>query len=240
MAGKIAYYTAYFGPDSGWTNIVPPLFSRRHDCYYFTNNEKTLHKAADQGWIPVFLPSVPDSSEYLVNAMNSKELKLCPHRFTQLRDYEYTCWIDSTLIAFDEKIDTIVQMMDNEEILMCLTRHPNDWRSVWDEFNATSQLVKQQSSLASYKSYIQRRLDQGYKADTECFHCTGFLLRRNVEKVHLLCDLWLREVGECGVNCQICFHFVRQMYDGTVIGLKFYEFWDYNEPGVVFKYPDLI
>ena len=239
MIKKLAYYTSYLGPDTGWTNIVPPLFSRRHDCYYFTNNEKTFHKATAEGWIAVFF-NMPTSPNYLDNAMNTKELKLCPHRFVQLQDYEYTCWIDSTLIAYDEKIDTLVEEMDTQKILLCLTRHPADFRSVWHEYSATAELVKHQSALSSYKAYIQSRLDRGLRAETDCFHCTGFLLRRNVGEVHAVCDTWLKEVAECGVNCQICFHFVRQMYDGAVIGLKFYEYWDYNNPGVVFKYPELM
>lgn len=234
MSKKLAYYTAFFGDNSSWVNIIPPLFSAVHDCYFFTNNAEMYDRLGGTKWIRVFL-DIPIKTDYALSAMDSKELKLCPHRFEELQSYEFTCWLDSTLIAFDDKISPLLDKLDGYNIV--LTRHPAKFSSVWDEYRGSLALQKHQINKDRYLVYINSRLGRGFSEITDCFHCTGFILRRTCDEIADLNELWLEEVKECGINCQICFHFVKQIHGLPVMALEFYQYWDYNQPGVVFKYP---
>ena len=231
---RLAYYTAFFGDNNSWVNIIPPLFSNVHDCYFFTNNQDMYDRLGGTKWKRVFL-DIEIKTDYQLSSMDSKELKLCPHRFEELCGYEFTCWLDSTLIAYDDLICGLLDELNGCDVVM--TRHPSNLKSVWDEYYGAIALQKHQINRHRYAAYIESRLNRGYVAETDCFHCTGFILRRMCESVAAMCDLWLEEVKEGGINCQIIFHFVKQMYGKPVMGLDFYKYWDYNQPGVVFKYP---
>jgi hypothetical protein len=228
---KVAYYTGFFGVTDNWTCIIPGIFSKTEDCYYFTNNKLIYDRLLGSEWIRIFV-DIPIKPNYAESAMDSKELKLCPHRYEVLRPYEYTCWVDSTLYIIEKNVNAVIENLRTTGAEIAMAKHPHNKRytSVWNEYNEAMGLSKHQESRHKYKNYIEKKLQEGYVHEiTTSFFCTGFIFRKNCKRNSLMNESWLLNVHDCGMQCQIVYHFIQQEWRPYIVPIEWHSCFFYNE-----------
>ena len=226
---KIAYFTCFFGGENNYSFMIPPLPSTKNDCYFFTNNPIICEKLKNTSWICIWM-NIPIHNCEILDTMESKEIRCCSHRFSQLKDYEYLCWLDSKLQIYEDKVDEIINKMDLNSKTFALTKHPcsNDFHSVWDEYNLAIGVEKYGKQKEQYKKYIEKQLKLGFSEKINIHYCIGFFLIRTCDKSREIGEIWYKHIQECGIEDQISFQFIRQLYDNEIMELEYQETWKYS------------
>lgn len=220
---NLAFYTCFFGSDWNWSKIIPPLPSSEYDCYFFTNNEKTLKDLKTRGWKPVFLESVPVYNCNIKDCMSVKELKSCPHHFKILDQYDFTCYFDTKLSVDAEKVvDLALQLAAEPSKFLVMARHPHPNTSVWDEFWESMKHDKYKEQKFKMFDYIKDCVEKrGFsEAITNHWAC-GFILRKRSDFTQLVGELWLEHIQRCGIQDQVSFDMVQQRCAGGILPIEF-------------------
>ena len=98
-----------------------------------------------------------------------------------------------------------------------MREHPFIKNSVWQEYEVSMHQERYRLESQSYKTYINNQLNTGLKDEINQ-HCTTNLLLRNMkhEKINDLNNTWYAHIQECGIQCQISFFFVKQLFDDCI------------------------
>jgi hypothetical protein len=225
----LAYYTCYFGGDYNHSKLIPPLPSTTQDCYYFTNNHDIYEQLADTKWIRIFLEAIPIHNDLVKDTMETKEIRACPHRFEQLREYDYLCWFDNKLMVCEDIVQKCVDVLASSDLCVMLTKHPYSgiYKTVWDEYTLAIAHDKYRQQAAQYKSYIQSQISKGFSESISVFYCGGFSIRKRCTKTTEFNECWYRHIQECGIEDQISLQFVEQEFRPFIHGLAYQETWKY-------------
>ncbi len=211
QSGSIVYYTCFFGPDGGVGDAIPTPPSATAPCFYFSNNAATLKSAAEKGWKTVNVP-VQVKATNRNNAVDSKELKACPHRFKELQGFTYSCYFDSKMQINESAINSLLPRLTGD-VVMLVTRHINIKNSVWNEYAIAMQQPRYSQDSEKYKAYIERRKQEGLSNSSPDPHYqTGFILRKSGTLVDRIGEEWYRDIMDTGAECQISFFFIKEKY----------------------------
>lgn len=222
----IAFYTCFFGGDSNWANVIADVPSTTEDCYYFTNNPTTYVRLEHSGWKRVWC-DIPIRNDNVLDAMNVKHLRCCPHEYDILRDYEYICWIDSKLKVTDiQKVYDMMNSLVGTKVI-ALTRHPIPHVDVWGEYNLAIQYPKYESQKELYFAYIHKKLQEGFDEKKPLRHCVGFSVRKQCENVEKIGETWYSHIQECGIEDQISWQFVAQHFEDCIQEFGYQYCWSY-------------
>jgi hypothetical protein len=226
---KLAYFTCFFGSENNYSFMIPPLPSEKNDCYFFTNNPIIYGKLENTLWIRIWL-DIPIHNSHILDTMESKEIRCCSHRFPQLTGYEYLCWLDSKIQIYENKVDEIVNEMDLNGKTIALTKHPysDRFHSVWDEYNLAIGVEKYGKQKEQYKKYIEKQLSFGFSEKINIHYGCTFRLFKCCDKTREIGELWFKHIQECGIEDQISFQFIRQIYDDEIMALEYQETWKYS------------
>jgi len=225
---KIAFYTCFFGDDSNVSNVISPVPSEKYDCYYFTNNINTYNKLIDTKWKRILI-AIPIKQSYNLNSMDSKELKACPNHYEILNDYDYTCYFDSKLYIEAHSVEKLIETeLSNSQSVMILAKHGylalNNWKpSVWYEFNECLHQERYYIEKDRYFNYIQKQLDKGLVDTNNTHYSTHFIIRKNSTLTNQINELWYEHIKECGIECQISFFFINQLYVDYIKSIESYQ-----------------
>ena len=97
----LAFYTYFYGDDNNVAFKIPKLPTIKYNCYYYTNNIKMFNKILKTQWIPIFI-DVKFRAGLIESNFYGKHIKSCPHKYKELKYYDYLVFLDSKL----EKIST--------------------------------------------------------------------------------------------------------------------------------------
>jgi hypothetical protein len=88
---------------------------------------------------------------------------------------------------------------------------------VWDEYNESMNQERYRLESNKYKNYINNQIKNGLSEVTE-HHCACGILIRNMkhEKMNELNETWYQHIQECGIQDQISFFFVKQLFEGCI------------------------
>jgi len=227
---RLAYYTCYFGGYDNHSMLIPPLPSETDDCYYFTNNPLIYNCLSGTSWIRIFMNTIPIHNDLVLDTMETKELRSCPHRFEQLREYDYLCWLDSKIEVYDNVVKNCIDVLASSDLCIVLTKHPYSeiYKTVWDEYKLAITYDKYMHQAHQYKSYIQSKISQGFSESISVFYCGGFSIRKRCDKTTEFNECWYRNIQECGIEDQISLQFVEQDFRPHIYGLKYQETWKYS------------
>ena len=224
----LCYYTCFIGSNNNASNVVPNVPSNKYDCYYFTNNtEKYLYLLNTQ-WIPILLDDIPVNEDYNISSFQSKELKACPHRFSQLAKYKYTCYFDSKLNLYEDIILNKIVNMEEQNKIICISKHHCIQGKVWDEYTeAINYQNRYYIEKDRYSNYINKNLSLDFKDKMEYHYTTNFIVRKNNDYCKLINNTWYEHIKECGIQCQISFFFIQQIFKDTIYTVEFSECYKY-------------
>ena len=191
----------------------------------YLNNKNILEKlqiSDNPKWIPIF-DDKPINDDEVQSAMFSKKAKAVPEYFNVLNNYDYTCYLDSKLEKvsekFVEKFINIYFIIHNYALL--IREHDFLKDNVWNEFNECLKQSRYNSEKDKYIAYINKQKDNGLSEIT-AYHCmTGFLIRNMKHPIiKNLNNTWFSHIEECGIECQISFFFVKQLFEGYIHPFK--------------------
>ena len=199
----LCYYTCFFGSNNNVSNVVPNVPSNNYDCYYFTNNTDKYLDLLNTPWIPVLLNDIPVNEDYNISSFQSKELKACPHRFSQLTKYKYTCYFDSKLNLYEDIILNKITNMDQKNKIICISKHHCIQGKVWDEYTeAINYQNRYYIEKDRYSNYINKNLSLDFKDTMDLLLHHNNFLRKNYQPNR---DKYLEKFG---VNKKISNFFV--------------------------------
>lgn len=215
---NLAFYTCFYGSDNNSAFKIPDIPSLTHDCYYYTNNAKILNLIKKTKWIEIY-DNKQVNDDPIESCMEAKHVKVLPHMYEELKHYEYLCFMDSKLGRINEKfIEGIINdFFIEQNFALLLREHWFIHNSVWDEYYESMKQNRYKCESDKYIKYINNQIDAGLK-DNTINHCACGLLIRNMkhEKIVDINETWYDHIRECGIQDQISFFFVKQMFEGNV------------------------
>lgn len=212
----LCFYTVYIG-GSGQVSSVPSL---EYDCYYFSNNVDLLKQATQAGWISIYR-NIQTQSE-IESCFKAKHVKILPHTYDIFKQYKYTCFTDSKLDVVNEnKIKELInKYMIEKQNSMILRRHwfvsPNVYAEVAESF--LQGRYREQKDLIY--TYIKRQIASGLSEITEDHMACGFIIRDMYNPItELINNTWYEHIEQCGIQDQISFFFVKQLFIDCIVGI---------------------
>jgi hypothetical protein len=222
-----AYYTCFFGSDTNWTFMIPPLPTSEHDCYFFTNNPRMFGFLEHSGWKRVWV-DIPIHNDNLRDCESTKELRSCPHRFKILQPYEYLCWFDCKLKVDHSRIINHLEQLKTSNKSFVLTLHPIQYPTVWGEYDSAMGVKKYALQKDQVLAYIQKKLSDGYPETLTAHYCGGFHIRKMSDpRIVDFGEEWYSNIQQCGIEDQISLQFVYQGYKDLIVSLAYQDCWTY-------------
>lgn len=222
---RFAFYTCFFGSDTNDRNCIPepPV---GYDSYYFTNNDRTYEKLSATKWIRVFVP-VSVKNDATLDAMDAKHLKACPYMYKELSSYDATCYFDSALqVNAAEVVELATNVFTISNYSMIIARHPfisPTWLpSAQNEFNNAMLQHRYAVQRDQYEAYMAEQIESGLLETDNIHYATGFIVRMNNMEMRKLGEIWYSHIQRCGIECQISFFFVQQMFKGHIYDIEPY------------------
>jgi len=148
--------------------------------------------------------------------MIGKHIKAKPHEYKELIKYKYLCFIDSKLNKIKEEVieKLIIDKFINNNYAILLREHWFLDNIIWSEFEESMKQKRYLYEKDKYLSYIDKQLKNGLKEITDV-HCATGLIIRNMKhkKINDINNTWYEHIQECGIQCQISFFFVKQLFN---------------------------
>ena len=214
---NLAFYTCFYGSNGNASFSIPPAPSSKYKCYYFTNNDTIMERLAETPWIGMYEADKKTTDDVKESCMMGKHVKTQPHLYEELAKYDYLCFLDSKLNKVSETfVEEYIQKYFVEQSYALLLRQ--HWfitsNNVWDEFHESMLQERYRVDCAKYMEYIEKQVEKGFR-ETTASHCAcGFLIRNMRHPVtEELGRVWYEHIQECGIQDQISFFFVKQMFE---------------------------
>lgn len=211
---NLAFYTYFYGSNNNPALKIPNLPSLKYKCYYYTNNKDLLEILKNTKWIGIY-DDKPTNDDLIESCMVGKHIKTMPHEYSELKEYDYLCFLDSKLQQVNEIFveNYIIKFFIEQNFALLLREHHFVHNNVWNEYNQSMEQQRYILESEKYKNYINNQVKNGLSEITK-HHCAcGFLIRNmKHEKMIEINKTWYQHIQECGIQDQISFFFVKQLF----------------------------
>jgi len=215
---NLAFYTYFYGSNHNEAFKIPDLPSLKYKCYYYTNNSNIIQNLKHTNWIGIY-DDKPTTDDIIESCMVGKHIKTCPQEYPELKIYDYLCYLDSKLKMVNEKFveNYIINYFIQQNYALLLREHWGVHNSVWNEYNESMRQYRYTLESEKYKKYILNQVKNGLNEITE-HHCAcGFLIRNmKHEAIIDINTTWYQHIQECGIQDQISFFFVKQLFNDYI------------------------
>ena len=218
---NIAYYTYFYGSDDNQAFSIPDIPSTKYPCFYFTNNRSMFNTLENTPWIGIFIDK-PTTDDIIQSNMEGKHVKVLPHEYKELRDFDYTVMFDSKAGLINEGFveGAIQTLFVNNTFAMTMREHwfyqnrkKDEYESIWNEYEVAMQCDRYKIQKDQYKSYIDEQLSRGFSHKTKDHCACGFIIRNMKHpKIKVIDYTWYSHVLQCGIEDQISFFFAKQPF----------------------------
>jgi len=229
---NLAFYTYFYGSDNNRAFKIPNIPSLKYNCYYYTNNKTMIEKIKETKWIGIFIDKQTidkntETNETNESNMFGKHIKTCPGEYKELKNYDYLCFFDTKVDNVCETgiEDFITKYFIEQKYALIIREHyyinsTNLKRnvSVWDEYKESMYHKRYQIDAKQYYRYIQKQINNGFQETTKDHCACGYLIRNmKHEKINEINTTWYEHIQECGVQDQLSFFFVKQLFEGYIL-----------------------
>lgn len=216
---NLAYYTCFYGSDNNPCFHVPELPSLKNNCFFFTNNKSIFNLLSQTNWITIY-QDIKTSDDLIQSCFTGKHIKCLPELYTPLQQYNYLIFFDNKLPKINDITiqDAIVENFIQQNYAMILRVHcflPHG--SVYDEFNESMKQLRYQAQKKMYEFYIESQLKFGLQSSTPSHYMCGFIIRNMTHpKIRDINLTWYDHILQCGIQDQISFYFVKQLFEDCI------------------------
>jgi hypothetical protein len=211
---NLSFYTCFYGSNNNNSFNVPEIPSIKYDCYYYTNNIDILEKIKNTKWIGVF-DNQTTKDDIIESNMIGKKVKALPHKYTELKEYDYACFFDNKLKKLNESFveNLIIKYFIEQNYMLLLREHWFVKNRVWNEFEESMLQSRYIIEKDKYINYINEQVSNGLNDTTE-YHASCGILIRNMRhlKIEDFNETWYNHILKCGIQDQISFFFVKQLF----------------------------
>lgn len=193
----------------------------RYDEYpshFITNNPEILPIISANGWIPLLIEDMEPTDDPITSASQAKLAKAVPHRFEALNQYDYLFYTDDKYKLQESILPGLVASLRANSSPMAMKLHP--WLKPNVLFEYTESLFQKRylDQREAIISYMSSQLMAGLNVQTERHFTTNCILRdmRHPDIVNLN-ETWYQHIQSCGIQCQISFFFVSQLYPSITV-----------------------
>lgn len=214
----LAFYTYFYGSNNNSAFKIPVIPSTKYNCYYYTNNITIFDKLKNTKWIGIY-HDIQTNDDLIESCMAGKHVKTSPHKYDELKNYTYLCFLDSKLEAINETFveEFIIKYFINNNYALLLREHFFIKNSVVKEYNESMKQERYKLEGDKYRKYIQNQVNLGLSANTPHHAACGFLIRNMKHtKINKINETWYKHIQECGIQDQISFFFVKQLFRGYI------------------------
>ncbi len=219
---NLAFYTCFYGSSNNEAFMIPSLPSENYDCYYFSNNKNLLEKINETKWIGIFDDKLV-TDNLVESCFYGKQVKVIPETFDILNKYDYTCFLDSKLPKVSEAFveNFIYTYFILQDYALLLREHVFIQGNIWNEFNVSMHQARYSIHKDQIKTYIDKQIKDGFSEKTPK-HCQCGFLIRNMKHPEMkkLNNTWYSHIQECGIQDQISFFFVKQLFEKDILPFK--------------------
>jgi hypothetical protein len=217
---NLAFYSCFYGDNNNPAFAIPAIPSEKYPCYFFSNNLFLINVVKKHTkWIGIWQDK-PITSDLVESCNMGKHIKVCSHEYAELNKYDYLCFLDSKL---DKVNDVFVEEMIQKYFIeqnyaLILRKHPFLPGSVWNEFINSMEQPRYITQCERYVNYINNQKKRGLSETVEKNCACGFQIKNMMhEKINELNDVWYKHIQECGIQDQISFFFVKQLYEDYIV-----------------------
>ena len=162
--------------------------------------------------------------------MDSKIIKACPNLLNVLNKYKITCYFDSKININSYRTEKKVMELLTSDYSLMIPVHPFlNKNSVWKEYNESLKQERYKAEKVKYENYIYKQMIYGltdYESNSN-HYTTHFIIRKNNDIIKELNNKWYEHIKECGIECQISFYFIQQIYKKNICSMNSYECYAY-------------
>jgi len=213
---NMAIYSTYCGTLKNFTFCGCSY--DEYPSYFITNNAEIIPIITANGWIPLLIEGMEPSDDPITSASQAKLAKAVPHRFEALNQYEYLFYTDDKYKLQESILPGLVASLRANSSPMAMKLHP--WLKPNVLFEYTESLFQKRylDQRESIISYMSSQLMAGLNIQTERHFTTNCILRdmRHRDIVNLN-ETWYQHIQSCGIQCQISFFFVSQLYPSITV-----------------------
>jgi hypothetical protein len=177
-----------------------------------------IKQLENTNWIGIF-HDCPTNDDLIESCMVGKHIKTMPHEYAELKSYDYLCFLDSKLNNVNEKFveNFINKYFIQQNYALLLRQHWFVNNYVIDEYTESMKQYRYQLQDTKIKNYISNQAKRGLSLVTPN-HCACHFLIRNMkhEKMIQINTEWFNHVQECGIQDQISFFFVKQLFNDII------------------------
>jgi hypothetical protein len=219
---NLAFYTYFYGSNNNISFKIPRVPTFKYNCYYYTNNEDLFNTLKLTKWIGIY-DNKPTKDDLVESSMVGKHLKSMPHEYPNLKNYDYLVFLDNKIDKLNVEfiIKCIHKYCIEQNYALLLKQHWFIKDSVWNEYNVSMHQERYRLESEKYVSYIKTQVNKGLSENTQQ-HCVTGILVRNMkhDKIIDINTTWYKHIQECGIQCQISFHFVKQLFNDNIYVFK--------------------
>ena len=191
-----------------------------------TNNKNILHELKSTQWIGIY-DDIQSNDDVIESNMIGKRVKTCPHLYDELKSYQYLCFLDTKLSKINETFVEIFidSFFIKQNYALLLRKHWFIENNIWNEYNESMNHSRYKMHSDNYISYINKQLQNGLSETVENHSACGFLIRNmKHEKTNEINNAWYQHIQECGIQDQISFFFVKQLFNDCIHSFTEYPF----------------
>ena len=233
----LAFYTCFYGDDNNCAFAIPPIPSYKYKCYYYSNNKNLLEKIKNTYWIGIY-DNVKISDNITISTMQCKRIKTSPHEYNEIKNYKYLCFLDSKLERINEHfvLNKIDEYFIKQNYAMLLRYHHFVGNNIWNEYNESMKQERYVLEKDKYTNYINKQLKNGLSETTNQHVQCNFIIR-NMNHIQMIKinKTWYKHINECGIQDQISFFFIKQIFKNYITHLCAYEPFSFKKNLVIFK-----
>jgi hypothetical protein len=211
---NLCFYTCFYGLNNNQSFNIPPIPSIKYKCIYYTNNKLLLENIKKTKWIGIYDNIITDD-DIIESCMAGKKPKVLPNTYKELNEFDYTCFYDSKFGLINESfIELMIEtyLIKNNYALL-LREHMFINNNIYDEFNESMKQERYFIQKNKYLTYINKHIKNGLNKQTDKHAMCNVLLRNmNHPKIKHINNTWYSHIQECGIQDQISFFFVKQIY----------------------------
>jgi hypothetical protein len=215
---KLAFYSCFYGNNNNYSFKIPPLPSLKYDCYFYTNNKTLMKMLRNTPWLSIYC-NKETSDDIIKSCMVGKHIKVLPYEYPILAKYDYLCYLDSKLGKVNELFVEcfIKKYFINSNYALLLRKHEFIKPNIWNEYDVSMKQERYLIHSETYKKYINTQLENGLNENVETHAQCGFLIRNMKHpKMKEIDETWFKHIQECGIQDQISFFFVKQLFTDVI------------------------